>query len=279
MKVSLILCTLGRDKELKLFLNSLVRQNYDDYELIIVDQNTDSRVTDILVDYNVLSDKLIHVRSLKGLSRARNVGLQHASGNIVGFPDDDCEYGDGILSAANDFFSNASSDQIVFCVNTCDPSNGYSLIQSPKDACKFDRNSMLGCSFTLFFTASILKNTFDERLGVGSGFIWGAAEEHDFMYRILGESGTGYFSPNLWVYHPAKENNTIDPSRAYYYGGGIAAFRCKNFTSVRQIKSAVLIIYQIFQYLLTGRWREAISRSIFLCGYLIGLIAWKIAIR
>ena len=51
MKVSLIMPTINVTKELDLFLQSLVQQTYQDFELIVVDQNLDRRVLDIVMKY------------------------------------------------------------------------------------------------------------------------------------------------------------------------------------------------------------------------------------
>ena len=41
MKVSLIMPTINVTSELNIFLTSLTRQTYENFELIVVDQNTD----------------------------------------------------------------------------------------------------------------------------------------------------------------------------------------------------------------------------------------------
>ena len=43
--------TINVTKELDLFLQSLVQQTYQDFELIVVDQNPDRRVLDIVMKY------------------------------------------------------------------------------------------------------------------------------------------------------------------------------------------------------------------------------------
>ncbi len=89
--VSLIVATVGRTQELNRLLESIAAQSLTSLELIIVDQNADDRVKELLEDseYPFLC---FHVRSPRGLSRARNVGINLASGRIFCFPDDDCWY-------------------------------------------------------------------------------------------------------------------------------------------------------------------------------------------
>ena len=71
MKVSLILATKGRVEEVDRFIRSLADQGHDDLELVVVDQNKDSRLDVILADAKLLFP-IIHLRSKSGLSHARN---------------------------------------------------------------------------------------------------------------------------------------------------------------------------------------------------------------
>jgi Glycosyltransferases, probably involved in cell wall biogenesis len=92
MKFSLIMATYGRSNEIENFLISLKNQTYKNFELIVIDQNDDDKAYKIIKkfqnDINIIYLKV----SFKGLSKARNYGLNYASGQIIAFPDDDCEY-------------------------------------------------------------------------------------------------------------------------------------------------------------------------------------------
>jgi hypothetical protein len=116
-------------------------------------------------------------------------------------------------------------------------------------------------------------------MGVGSGFIWGSAEENDYLYRILKNKKTGVFQPDIWVHHPAKEQVKVDSNRAFSYGGGLAAFRCKHFSTFRTFKSAVLLFMVIIKCLLLAKPIKAANKTGYLAGYLVGILAWKIAIK
>src|SRR5215212_6065170 len=104
MRFSLILGTIERSDELNYILASLGTQTYQNFELIVVDQNPDERLAPILGPYK---DKfpIVHLRSGKGLSRAKNLGLSHVSGDIVGFPDDNCQYPSDLLEKVAQFFA------------------------------------------------------------------------------------------------------------------------------------------------------------------------------
>lgn len=58
--------------------------------------------------------KYIHIEQ-KGLSLARNIGLKYVKGDIVAFPDDDCEYPADLLKEVNDFFVSCNEYEIFAC--------------------------------------------------------------------------------------------------------------------------------------------------------------------
>lgn len=93
MHFSLILATIGRTEELKRFLASLDKQTLRRFELIMADQNPDDRIKPLLEPYQDHFPIMhLHRPTERGASKARNVGLQHANGDVLTFPDDDCWY-------------------------------------------------------------------------------------------------------------------------------------------------------------------------------------------
>ena len=62
----------------------------------MVDRNHDDRLQDVIEEF-AFRVPVLRISSPKGVSRARNKGLQKASGEIIAFPDDDCWYSQGLL--------------------------------------------------------------------------------------------------------------------------------------------------------------------------------------
>lgn len=117
MKVSLIMPTINVIDELVLFLESLARQTFKDFELVVVDQNEHDEVFKILKRYEKLFDIKYTKSEEKGLSLNRNKGLILRKGEIVGFPDDDCEYADDTLEKVVSFFERKKIIKFIHAVH------------------------------------------------------------------------------------------------------------------------------------------------------------------
>jgi glycosyltransferase involved in cell wall biosynthesis len=72
-RFSLVLATVERTDELRSFLASLDAQTYQDYELIVADQNPDERLAPIWAPYTTKTRSSVYERR-EGASRARNLG-------------------------------------------------------------------------------------------------------------------------------------------------------------------------------------------------------------
>lgn len=98
--VSIIMPTYGRPEFLIRAVESVLRQDYTNYELIIVDDNnsqTEARkeTETVLKPYlEKYEDKIFYIKREKngGGSLARNDGIQKAKGEYITFLDDDDEY-------------------------------------------------------------------------------------------------------------------------------------------------------------------------------------------
>ena len=224
MKFSLILATVGRTAEIDRLLKSLESQNDVDFELIVVDQNEDNRLDSILEAYHQ-SMNITHIKSARGLSRARNVGLKYITGDVIAFPDDDSWYPESTLEKVKNILISSDLDGVSCrCVDT----NGNdSAGKFSKDDGIIDKYNVWNraTSATIFLKSSVIEriDPFDESLGVGSGTIYGAGEETDFLLNALKKGAKIYYTPEIKVFHPnpslVYNDKTI--KRAYSYGCGI----------------------------------------------------------
>jgi O-antigen biosynthesis protein len=86
-RVSVVVCSYNGGRTLEQCLRSLQALDYPDYEVIVVDDGSTDDTRQILAGFP--SVRAIHQPN-RGLSVARNVGLQAATGPLVAYTDSDC---------------------------------------------------------------------------------------------------------------------------------------------------------------------------------------------
>ncbi|MCU6295034.1 glycosyltransferase family A protein [Escherichia coli] len=89
MLISLIMPTLNRYDDIYLLMDSLENQTYKNFELIVVDQNDNSKVKEIVDKYIDKLDIKYIKSSKKGLSYNRNVSIENDVGKKIGYIDDE----------------------------------------------------------------------------------------------------------------------------------------------------------------------------------------------
>lgn len=114
-KFSVIIPIYNVEKYLKECIDSVLRQSFNDYELILVDDGSTDSSGMICDDYAKSNNKISVIHKPNGgQSDARNVGLQQAKGEYICFIDSDdywCE--DSVLETLNDKTQRAA-DVILF---------------------------------------------------------------------------------------------------------------------------------------------------------------------
>ena len=87
VKASVVVATYNGSRTLQACLESLVRLNYPDYEIVVIDDGSTDRTPEIAKGFP--SIRYVH-QTNQGLSAARNTGIRAATGEIIAFTDDDC---------------------------------------------------------------------------------------------------------------------------------------------------------------------------------------------
>jgi glycosyltransferase involved in cell wall biosynthesis len=86
-RVSVVVCAYNAERTMLACLVSLEKLNYPDYEVIVVNDGSTDRTLEISEDFPYCR---IISQENKGLSVARNVGAEAATGEIVAYTDSDC---------------------------------------------------------------------------------------------------------------------------------------------------------------------------------------------
>ncbi len=222
-RLSLLCCTVGRTDKLGRLLESLARQTSGDFELIIVDQNAPGVLDPVLSPHAGQID-MVHIRSEKGLSRARNVGLRQCRAEIVAFPDDDCWYPPDLVQRVVALFD-AAPQAGLLTGRTVDASHEDSLGLFLGVDAEITKSNvwLIGNSNSLFIRTALAQRIggFDEALGVGAPTPFKSGEETDFLLRALAAGARGFYRRDLIVHHDqAPVDGAGGVARAQDYARG-----------------------------------------------------------
>ena len=113
--VNVIVATRDRVSSLVKCLDSLLKQNYSAFDVIVVDNASSSSQTETLIASHYASTGRVHYlrEDRPGLGRAHNCGLAKATAEIVAFTDDDVIVDQQWLSA---IVSNFEAGENIGCV-------------------------------------------------------------------------------------------------------------------------------------------------------------------
>lgn len=279
MKFSLILATLNRHKEVKECLTSLEQQEYKDFEVLVIDQSDDTLTKEVVSEFNDISIQYFKV-DFKGLSRARNFGLQYARGEYCCLLDDDATYSKQYLAEANRLIvingGCVLSGKILSMANHNTPFVRY---KEKKDGCELNATDIMAfCpSAALIFPAkSIIEcGFFDERLGVGNKYASG--EETDFLLRLYDKGYKIIFCNSMIAYHPIKPVCSLEPLYNHYLGKG-ALFKI-DLLQRKKIRLISLFAKNTLGMLIKAYILDRKSKDIYLTrlkGFIDGLVTFKL---
>lgn len=125
-KVSIIMPTFNRCREIVFAISSVLCQTHNNFELIIVDDgSTDS--TKYTIDNTFNDERIVYVPIANGgVSRARNVGLQIASGEYIFFLDSDNSYSSNFIECMLMYMKITKLDN-AYCYSAVHDSNIHEI--------------------------------------------------------------------------------------------------------------------------------------------------------
>lgn len=190
-EISIIVPVYNVEKYIERCLQSILRQTFTDYEIVLVEDGTKDK-SGLICDRYALKYSFIHVvhQDNKGLAVSRKVGIDHASGKYIMFVDsDDWIHRDMLKQMHQIMLENDS--EMVCCQYTRINENGKQKLDSQMKEKMVSCQSPMESAYQMFVTgylkasacgkliyAPLLeKVNFKNNLAVG--------EEHDMITQLL----------------------------------------------------------------------------------------------
>jgi glycosyltransferase involved in cell wall biosynthesis len=208
--ISIIVCTRNRAESLRVCLNSIdqavAANSAIQVELIVVNNASTDATTALLQEWQRSTSTLCKVvlAERRGLSHARNCGLERATGKIIAFTDDDCTLAPDYLARLQQAYASDVQPTVRGGrVELGDPRDLPFTIKTDLVLQKFTGGHpggfIHGCNLTMSRSALELVGRFDTRLGTGQPI--GSAEDSDFVYRAHRSGVNVLYDPSIVVFH------------------------------------------------------------------------------
>jgi len=236
-QVSVVVCTRNRPDLLDRCLGRLASLDPAPLEVLVVDQSDGEASAGVTCRQK---ERMPHLRRIptptRGLSRARNLGIREAQGDILAFTDDDClvrkDWVGAVARAFSEFpeIAALTGGSLPERDNSADPRILAAAIWHPAESRmyrSFVDPAVIGGGFNLSFRKSWGERVglFDPDLGPGGRFR--GADDTDFLHRILHAGGTIRYEPDVVVAHLPWRSAEIQSEVEWEYGHGIAVWALK----------------------------------------------------
>jgi glycosyltransferase involved in cell wall biosynthesis len=191
--VSIVIATRNRGPRLLETVDCILRNNFSNWELIIIDQSTGSATSDALRVAGLMHDPRLRYEQVAttGACRARNYGMTLAKGGVLMFTDDDCIVPQDWIELMLGRFQADPKLDVCFGGVVIPPTHegwGYQF-QPHEDGIIQPGYKNLCEKFGLASNMAIRRSAiarigpFDEMLGAGAPFA--PADDTDYGYRAL----------------------------------------------------------------------------------------------
>ena len=205
-RVSVIIPVWNGQTSIGRCLASLHRQSYpsDRIQIIVVDNGSTDKTIEVVQSFE---DIILLTEPVESSYRARNLGLDHAKGDIIAFTDADCEVDPAWIEAGVSAITQNADTAVAAGSVQLIPAheNGYSRaahLYEEQFAFRQDEAARLGHSMTVNWMSPrwVFEKVgkFDPELKSGGDL--------ELSGRISGAGHCVRYVPDMVVYHPARSN-------------------------------------------------------------------------
>jgi glycosyltransferase involved in cell wall biosynthesis len=232
--ISVIIPTFNRALKVARAVASVLYQKYTDYEIVVVDDGSDDDTLSSLKQFGKKIKKIVHSEN-RGVSAARNTGIQNTDSPFVAFLDSDDYWLPGKLETQMDFFSREPEAVICQTEETWIRNGRFA---NPAKKHQKPSGDLFNPSLKLCLispSAVMIKRVLLEKVGLFDESL-PACEDYDLWLRI----SCGYPVHLIKEWHVVKEGGHSDQLSSKYKG--MDRFRIKAI--VKLLKSGALNLEQ-----------------------------------
>ena len=207
MKYSFIIPVYNRPDEVRELLESLTHQTYKDFEVVVVEDGSQTRCEDVVLDYANQLDVHYFEKPNSGPGQSRNYGAERSQGEFLIVLDSDVVLPEGYLAEVD--------KELV--ENPCDafggPDRAHESFTPVQKAINYSMTSFFTTGgirggkkkLDKFYPRSFnmgIRRSLYEQLGGFSNMRFG--EDIDFSIRIFKSGASCRLFPEAWVWHKRR---------------------------------------------------------------------------
>jgi glycosyltransferase involved in cell wall biosynthesis len=232
--ISVLVCTRNRPQDLIPCLETLLAQDYDSYEIVVLDQSTTDDAENAVRQRFGQDRRLRYFRSQTvGKSIALNLLLREARGDVFAFTDDDTEVPADWLSHIDAAFRDLPDTEILFGQVLPgagpDPAIEYFVPALVfRERRRLNEGEVFGMGANMAFRRTLLQKVPDYDPVMGPGGPLACSEDYDFLYRSQQQGAVAYAEPSVSLIHRAGRTSEDWNRVLFHYGIGDAAFFLKH---------------------------------------------------
>tara|TARA_B100000989_G_C19515174_1_gene461236 strand:- start:1347 stop:2240 length:894 start_codon:yes stop_codon:yes gene_type:complete len=244
--ISIVINCYNGEKYLKKTLESILNQNYQNFEVIFIDNCSSDKSSKIFKKIDDKRFKYFKTKSKIKLYDARNLALRKCKGNFITFLDTDDWWNKNFLSSRSKFYN--SSKKYGFCFSNC-----LHYFENKKKFVPFSKNKLPSG----FILEKLLKNYFVKmstiiiKKELISSFRFNSSYnvigDFDFIIRVARKyKGMGFqdFLVNIRIHR----DNFTHNNRRMFYQEFSKWIKEQNFKEIF-FKRSQLILLQKLEYL------------------------------
>jgi glycosyltransferase involved in cell wall biosynthesis len=238
IKISVVICTYNRCESLKQCLTSVVKQTYQDFEVLIIDDHSDDNTQNLIKDYQAAVENIYNYRNEKnmGLSFSRNKGAELASNELIVFIDDDCIANEDWLLEIIKPFNDFKVGLVFGGIKDPQPKN-LSMVAAKGHYKRFSKEGLCDSVPSGGGNMAVRKDFY-----LNKPIRDFTLEDWELSQNALDTGYLIYYKPNAIVVHEHYHNLKTLLRQRYRYGVGHTWFRKRNRLFPLNLPTLLLVL-------------------------------------
>lgn len=250
-RVSVVIPSYNHKPYIGLLIESIYRQSYKDFELIVLDDGSKDGSPEYLKELQSKFNFRLVLKPNEGLCATLNQGLSLARGEfIVNIGSDDIFPDDRLNEQVGFMDSHPDVDVAAGCMHLIDENGKKCGDKIPAKSGFISFDDMLTTNRVFAPTVIIRRSVFEKYGDYPSDFL---LEDYYLWMRILKDGGKIYNTDKFWVYYRISNSNLEKKFNWYFKGACQVLESYRTFEGVTEQLRKNTVLFCIKMALLLGR--------------------------